>query len=307
MTAARGIGAAIAGRLRLAPIADRLRLAPIVLVAIAGCGAPAPPRPPDPEPPKENPDVVVVRLVEAGAEPLRRLRFHPPAGTTFRFAIGGPCGTSDFEARVEKGSDDHDTKVSVSPRDPRAAVDGGLGLTAEGRLGDRGIVDYRFEPIGVGPMSYRFHRAAERVGLVLEGIVPVLPEEPVGVGARWEVRRPLWREYTPARVLLRYELVQADGDRLRLRVDGLVEPRLGFFDPPNAILEETYEAVAAQGQGHGDLDVDLGAPIAAGTRELSWTVRVRHTESRRIRGVLRSRSEIKDRTGGDRLEVLLCR
>lgn len=126
-------------------------------------------------------------------------------------------------------------------------------------LSDRGIVMDSDVPWARG--QERIHpRVAIMLGNVRSAVATVpLPIEPVGVGAVWEVRRPLRIWSARVTQVTRYELVDRTGDRFRVRIAVRQSAPAQIADL-NPKLEMHVRAYEMQAEGHAL--VDLGLPVA---------------------------------------------
>ena len=102
-------------------------------------------------------------------------------------------------------------------------------------------------------------RVAITIGNVRSAIATIpLPREPVGIGAVWEVRRPL--KIWSARVsqVTRYELVDRDGDRFRvaISVQQNAQPQTADLNPKLEMHVRGYE-MRARGHALADLKLPL--------------------------------------------------
>ncbi|MGB5702524.1 MAG: hypothetical protein WBM48_06890 [Polyangiales bacterium] len=107
----------------------------------------------------------------------------------------------------------------------------------------------------------RIHpRVAITIGNVRSAIATIpLPREPVGIGAVWEVRRPLriWSAHVTQ--VTRYELKDLDGERFRvaISVHQKAAPQIADLNPKLEMHVRGYE-LHAEGHALGD----LGLPLA---------------------------------------------
>ncbi len=128
-------------------------------------------------------------------------------------------------------------------------------------------------------------RWADEAEQALAEFVPAWPEEGVGLGARWEVDRPVVREYAAATLHIVYELVGRDGEMVELRARASLGAERQYDDVANGVSEEVNELLGLTGEGEANLRVSLdGLPIATGVTSLSWTARIRlHRYSNELR------------------------
>jgi hypothetical protein len=107
----------------------------------------------------------------------------------------------------------------------------------------------------------RIHpRVAVTIGNVRSTIATIpLPEEPVGIGATWEVRRPLRIWSARVSQVTRYELVDRSDDRLRvaITVHQKADPQVADLNPKLEMHVRGYELRAS-----GQALVDLRVPLA---------------------------------------------
>jgi hypothetical protein len=107
----------------------------------------------------------------------------------------------------------------------------------------------------------RIHpRVAITIGNVRSAIATIpLPLEPVGIGAVWEVRRPLriWSAYVTQ--VARYELKDRQGDRFRVEITihQTAAPQTADLNPRLEMHVRGYELHAT-----GHALADLGLPLA---------------------------------------------
>ena len=126
-------------------------------------------------------------------------------------------------------------------------------------LSDRGIVMDSDVPWTQGQERIN-PRVTIMLGNVRSAIATVpLPVEPVGVGAIWEVRRPLRIWSARVTQVTRYELVDWTDDRFRVRitVQQSAPAQISDINPKLEMHVRTYEMRA---EGHAL--VDLRLPIA---------------------------------------------
>src|SRR5690606_21871120 len=84
------------------------------------------------------------------------------------------------------------------------------------------------------------------------------PDEPVGVGAVWQVRQTVGGGVDLDQVTTA-TLVDRDGGRLSIRLDVTQTPQSSTWDLPNAAGTLDIEDYAMQGSG--EITVDLGLPL----------------------------------------------
>ncbi len=260
-----------------------LRACFIALLFACGCKKDAP-APPPPE--------LSVSLIEAGDEPRELLRYSIAADTivqsilevrtasrstqdvqeTFGVLPGvkldlhaGPTVSLDgqrtrYVLRISRaypllpeGTEVH--RVDEVEESVRALSN----MRGRYDLSDRGIVMESDVPWAQG--QERIHpRVTIMLGNVRSAIATVpLPLEPVGVGAVWEVRRPIRIWSARVTQVTRYQLVDRIEDRLRVRVTTRQSAPAQVADL-NPKLEMHVRGYEMEAEGH--ILVDLGLPLA---------------------------------------------
>jgi len=153
-----------------------------------------------------------------------------------------PAGVTDREAQeAERG------------------VEALRGMRGRFDIDARGIVLDADVPWAQG--QQRIHpRVATTIGNVRSAIATIpLPLEPVGIGAVWEVRRPLRIWSARVTQVTRYELTDRVGDRFRVTVtvQQTAAPQVADLNPELEMHVRSYEMHA---RGHAL--ADLGLPLA---------------------------------------------
>ena len=107
----------------------------------------------------------------------------------------------------------------------------------------------------------RIHpRVAITIGNLRSAVATIpLPREPIGLGAVWEVRRPLRIWSARVTQVTRYELIDRQGDRFRvaIRVQQSAAPQVADLNPRLEMHVRSYQLRAT-----GNALADLGLPIA---------------------------------------------
>jgi hypothetical protein len=221
----------------------------------------------DGEPDGSSPERTLV-VLDAGAEPREALRYRPAAGATQALALTltmetttrtdgeepwtrGPSGeTIDSEVRVVESGEGIPIRWIITSGPLSGAVARGR-LTRTGRL-----ESLDFEP---GERSPEDPADLRPVAAVFAQLPVPLPDEPVGIGATWAVTEAVTLLGSRLLQTVRYELVERDGDRLKIRVS------TGEVAPPRESLalgpELDIEVSSFQARGRGRCDVDLARPI----------------------------------------------
>jgi hypothetical protein len=194
----------------------------------------------EPAPAKSN-----VKLLEAGAEPRSVLRYHVKPGDrqtailTRKVVLdngGGapvqvtPAAILSLDTTIknvdQKGNISYDVVIgevmvgqdtNATPQaieDMKEFATGIKGTTLTLTISDRGII----KTLGAKPptgASTHIQQAAESLKEYFE-IDSALPEEAVGVGAKWELRRTLGALKTPAQLIEQYQLNSMDNDGVKV-------------------------------------------------------------------------------------------
>ena len=240
------------------------------------------------------PPELSVRLVDPGQAPLEPLRYAIPPDTVVKSLLD----IRDVDASAEETEDSQDA-FGVLPgfrlflhAGPSVVIPKGFryilriskaesvlpeGVTdrqaqeaeqgVEALRGMRGRFDINAQGIVVdadvpwAQGQQRIHpRVAITIGNVRSAIATIpLPLEPVGIGAVWEVRRPLRIWSARVTQVTRYELTDRVGDRFRVTVtvQQTATPQVADLNPQLEMHVRSYEMHA---RGHAL--ADLGLPLA---------------------------------------------
>ena len=191
-----------------------------------------------------------VKLLEAGAEPRRVLRLRPNPGDkqtlswTTEVAIAMkegekespvvkvPAMTMIMDVIVKDISDNGDVAYEMVVRDARVADEPGgaaevakavksslaraKGMLAAGTISSRGFskgVEFKMPP-GADAQT---REAMDQIKKCFSAVATPLPAEPVGPGARWEVRIPTESQGIVVDETKTCELVSTEGGRLTIK------------------------------------------------------------------------------------------
>lgn len=257
----------------------------VASLALSGCKKNKT-QPPPPE--------LVVTLVDPGEAPLERMQYAIPEGTALKSLLT----LHDLDMERDE-SEEADEAFGVLPglklllhAGPTVLLPNGTryvlriskaesilpeGVTAQqmdeaqqgvrALRGMRGRFDLNRQGIVVDgdvPWSQgqeRIHpRVAITIGNVRSAIATIpLPNEPVGIGAVWEVRRPLRIWSARVTQVTRYELVDRQGTQFRVAVDveQKAAPQTADLNPKLEMHVRGYEL-----RGTGHALADLGLPLA---------------------------------------------
>lgn len=240
------------------------------------------------------PPELTVKLIDPGQSPLETMRYAIPAGTVEKALLD----IRDVAAEAEE-TEDSDDAFGVLPgfkllmhAGPTIEVPKGIryilriskaesvlpegvterqtqeveqgvnalrGMRGRFDLNTQGIVVDADVPWAQG--QERIHpRVAITIGNVRSAIATIpLPKEPVGIGAVWEVRRPLRIWSARVTQVTRYELTDRVGDRFRvtIAVQQKATPQVADLNPQLEMHVRGYEMRAT-----GHALADLGFPLA---------------------------------------------
>lgn len=190
-----------------------------------------------------------VKLLEPGAEPRRELRFKPQIGDkqvlkfTTKMATETFLGDKPMPAfkipaimvpmslTVTGVAENGDISYDVSLAEPslaeepgsspemlkmmKSALSGLKGLMGSGKLSSRGVaISFNFKSAGNDAQSKQMlaqmHDSMANISLMV-------PEQPVGQGAKWEINRPIKSQGVAITQISTYELLSMEGDQLTLK------------------------------------------------------------------------------------------
>jgi hypothetical protein len=187
------------------------------------------------------------KLLDAGAEPRELLRFHPNPGDkqtldmtmTMAMTMGAqgagaampqikiPAITMTMNSTVKDVATNGDITYEIEFSDAtvkddpsampqvvaalKASLAGFKGMTGTGTLSSSGMsrkMDFKMPPSADPQVSQMMGQMKDS----LSGIRAQLPEEPVGVGAKWEVHQPIKSQGMTIDETVTYQLVTLDGE-----------------------------------------------------------------------------------------------
>jgi len=243
------------------------------------------------------PPELSVKLIDPGQAPLELLQYAIPANTVVRTVLD----VRDTEATLEETEGSADAfgvlpgfklllhagptvslpkgtryvlriskAQSVFPegvterqmKEVEQGVEALRGMRGRFDLNQQGIVVDADVPWAQG--QERIHpRVAITIGNVRSAIATIpLPREPVGIGAVWEVRRPLRIWSARVTQVTRYELTDRLGGRFRvaITVHQVAAPQVADLNPHLEMHVRGYEMHA---QGHALADLSLPMALEA--------------------------------------------
>ena len=215
---------------------------------------------------------VSVKLISPGSEPRAPLRLHPKAGdkqtttvtinTKTELTMGGnkmpemasPAISITSETTAKSVSPDGDISYEMLTTDA-AGIPQLKGISATGTLTSRGInksIDVKM-PSGLPPQTAQL---AEQIKEGYTTAAQPLPEEPVGVGAKWEIKMPGKGGGISMLQTFTCELASLEGDKTVIKVNYVqTAPNQKVQNPamPNLKMDLTH----FNGSGSGESILDL--------------------------------------------------
>jgi hypothetical protein len=243
----------------------------------------------------------IVRLLSPGAEPRTPLRYQLDAGQTGRMTMrmdmsiamdmGGmampamPSPTMVMESEIavtevaESGDVSFEITMTEAGVEETPGVDPGMasamqgmlqgslkGMRGSGTVSSRGISRAMTFDLGEAA-DPQMQQAFGSMSSSVEQMSTPLPEEPVGVGARWEVLQRMDHSGAVTFQTLLLEVTAIDGPRVTLAVKADQQaPRQSMSNPglpPEAVM--TLQRLS--GSGTGTMTIDLTALVP--TSEMS--------------------------------------
>lgn len=229
-----------------------------------------------------------VKLLQPGGEPRNALRLHPKQGDkktaamTVKMAMAMNMGGTEVPMKLPAMNMTMDTTVdSVKPDGDiqynlvisdvsvaeeaeanSAVVDqmknilGNLkGLTGTGVMSSRGIsksVAMKM-PAGADPQMATM---MEQMKETMAHMSSPLPEQPVGPGAKWEVKMPIKSQGMTMNQTTTVELVSVDGDKLATK-NAIIQTAAPQKIENPAMPGLKIDLVKMNGTGSGDVSMDL--------------------------------------------------
>jgi len=119
-------------------------------------------------------------------------------------------------------------------------------------------------PGGLGPELTQFMEAAR---IALGDLALPLPDEAIGVGAKWQVERTLDQGGVAVKEKTYYELIAAEGTRVQVRtrtVQSAEGQRAALAGLPPGV---SAEVLSLRGAGAGEVEIDLRRLVPTSARE----------------------------------------
>jgi hypothetical protein len=198
---------------------------------------------------KSEPDVL--KLVDAGREPRRALRFQPKVGDKHKtlmttkigmeMSMGGnampkmamPIMKLPMDISVDAVAADGDISFTTTMGEleleatgdempgmadaMKAALGGAKGMTTSSVKNSRGVVKSADLKLAADA-SPQLRQSMEQMKDSLSGMSSPFPEEPIGIGAKWEYRQVLKSQGMTIKQASTYELVALEGNRAEVKI-----------------------------------------------------------------------------------------
>lgn len=240
--------------------------------------------PPDPEP-NAKPVTKVdrnVKLISNGAEPRHELRYHPPAGTRtpLGFAIdlemhAGPVQgplptfTMDGTLAVVDASPDGNMRMRMTIDKVDVLDRAGAFPAAQVRDTMRGLEGLAIEAtctpsgqmsnpsVDATKVSPTARAQVDQLSENLQDFTVQLPDEPVGIGAQWDVTKRIERNALHMTTTAHITLEAIEGDRLTFKSEGTI----GGPDQTVAQNGISLQMKEIRGTLSGSATIDLGSLV----------------------------------------------
>jgi hypothetical protein len=238
---------------------------------------------------------VQIRLLEAGSEPRRPLRFHPAAGdkqevamkltTSMTMKVGGvenptvtlPGVTLQMVIEILDVTKDGDIHYKAMMGDAviaeasgttpqmgdalKSALSGLKGLSVEGTASSRGVqqaLEIKV-PAGANP---QMRQTIEQMRQSFETFCTPLPEEAVGPGAQWEAKTPIRSQGILIDQTCTYQLVSLQEEQVLAKATLSQTASNQKIQNP-AMPGLKLDLTSLKGGGTGDLTMDLTRIVAS--------------------------------------------
>ena len=242
-----------------------------------------------------------VKLLEAGAEPRSVLRLHPKPGNTqtlttsmkvaMEMAMGEmpsqpikmPAITLVSDFKVKDVSADGEITYEMVIISAEAADDPGVmpqvtealkpalakmkGLSGSGTMSDRGR-SKALEMKATAGSDPQSQQLMDQMKDGMSAVVAPLPEEPVGPGARWEVKAPIKSQGMTIEQTVTYQITSLDGERVVIKSDIAQRAANQKIQVP-AMPGMKVDLTRMTGKGSGETTIDLAQIMpTAGNAEI---------------------------------------
>ena len=235
-----------------------------------------------------------VKLVEAGGQPRKALRLHPKAGDkqnlemTMKMNMDMKVGEMEppsmkmpaiklvmslaVKSVAANGDIAYDTSVTdvdisdepgVMPQIAdaiKASFSGVKGMAGTGVMSNRGInkkTELKLPPDANPQMKQMMDQMKDS----LANLASPLPDEPVGPGAKWEVKMPIKSQGMTIEQTATYELVSVEGDRVTAKSKiGQRAAKQKIDNPAMPGMKIDLDKMSGNGMGQFTLDLSHVLP-----------------------------------------------
>ncbi len=233
---------------------------------------------------------VVIQLKDAGAEPRKRLHYQleegqaakmdiememamrqkvhgrtntmAPMKMAMRMAFGAATRTDDGNLRLDFSLEKVD--MGALGNAPGAAerleqleqLSGWVVMTPHGCAVDMGIDLPDGLPDGMAQFNAEIKKSFSQMPMIF-------PEQPIGVGAEWEIAMPMSMYGMTLEQTLAYKLVELDGTRGKLEIS-IEQKASGKMKPPGMppSVEANIDFLKSEGSGTMEFDLNSFVPTA---------------------------------------------
>jgi hypothetical protein len=235
-----------------------------------------------------------VKLVEPGAEPRSALRLHPKAGDkqtvllTMKLGMDvqmgdtqnppmklppmvmtmestikdvAPNGDITYETVITDATTTEEAGTMPQIADAMKTALGGMkGLSGSGTTTSRGIskkTDMKAPPTS----DPQVKQIIDQMKDTFANLSTPFPEEPIGAGAKWEVRQPIKSQGMTMTQACSYQLVSTEGDKVATKTtitQSAANQKVQNPSMPGLKMDLTKMT----GKGSGDVTFDLGQLMA---------------------------------------------
>ncbi len=228
--------------------------------------------------------VIGSKLLQAGAEPRKALRLNPKVGdkqtSTMTLKMSMAIGEGEamkmplikmaMDTTVKSASETEiayetvmtdvslaeDTDAMPQMVEAMKATMGGLkGMTVLGTMSKRGI-SKNVEVKATGEMTPQTRQAMEQMKDTFRNSGVAFPEEPIGVGAEWEVKQKVKSQGMTLDQTTVYELVSLEGERFTAKTTLTQDAANQAIENP-AMPEMKMDLVKLTSKGGGDVTAQL--------------------------------------------------
>lgn len=229
-----------------------------------------------------------VKLLVPGKEPRTAFRFHPKAGDkqslemTIKMAMGMKMGEVDtpikiptmtlqmdltvndvsstgdikYESVLNEATVGEDADVLPQVAEAmKSAMTKTKGLTGTGTLSNRGE-NKGYDLKAPADADPQLKQTLEQWKQTFAQAATPLPEEPIGVGAKWEYKYPVKSQGMTINQAMTYELASVEGENLTIKVT-LAQTASNQKVQNPALQGMKVDLTKLSGTGSGDLALDL--------------------------------------------------